>query len=131
MFEELAWFILAIILATMIASRLSASKHLPPGPFPLPIIGNAHKLAVQSPYLALTAMEKHYGKVFRLYFGSQLTIVVGGSEALKEALVTKSAEFAGRPKTHTIDVYSRNADNRLCRLLSAMADTSQDCRLRP
>ena len=109
MFEELAWFILAIIVVSMIANRFSTSKHLPPGPVPLPIIGNAHKLAVKSPYLALTAMEKHYGKVFRLYIGSQLTIVVGGAEALKEALVTKSAEFAGRPQTNTIDVYSSKA----------------------
>ena len=109
MFEEFAWFILAIIIVTMIANRFSTSKHLPPGPFPLPIIGNAHKLAGQSPYLTLTAMEKHYGKVFRLYIGSELTIVVGGAEALKEALVTKSAEFAGRPKTNTLDVYSSKA----------------------
>ena len=107
MFEELAWFILAIIVVTMIANRFSAPKNLPPGPFPLPVIGNAHKMAGQAPYRALTAMEKHYGKVFRLYIGGKLTIVVGGAEALKEALVTKSAEFAGRPKTHTLDVYSR------------------------
>ena len=109
MFEELAWFILAIIVVTMIANHFSATKQLPPGPFPLPIIGNAHKMAGQAPYLTLTAMEKHYGKVFRLYIGSKLTIVVGGVEAIKEVLVTKSAEFAGRPKANTLDVYSRNA----------------------
>ena len=109
MSQELAWFILAIIVVTMIANRFSAPKNLPPGPFPLPIIGNAHKMAGQAPYRALMAMEKHYGKVFRLYIGGKLTIVVGGAQALKEALVTKSTEFAGRPKTHTLDVYSRYA----------------------
>ena len=109
MYEELAWFILAIIVVTMIANRFSSSKNLPPGPFPLPIIGNAHKMAGQSPYRALTAMEKDYGKVFRLYIGGKLTIIAAGAEAIKEALVTKSAEFAGRPKTNTLDVYSRNA----------------------
>ena len=109
MFVELAWLILAIIVVTMVVNRFSATKQLPPGPVPLPIIGNAHKLAGKAPYLALNAMEKDYGKVFRLYIGSKLTIVVAGVEAIKEALVTKSAEFAGRPEANTLTVYSRNA----------------------
>lgn len=108
MFEEVAWFILAIILVTMIVNRFSVTKHLPPGPFPLPIIGNVHQLSAEQRHVYFRAMEKRYGHVFRVYLGSQLVIVVSGAEAVKEVLVTKSAEFGGRPSAYTMDIFSRN-----------------------
>ena len=46
--------------------------------------------------------------MFRLYLGSQLAVVVSGRKALKEALVTKSLEFAGRPNLYTATYYSHN-----------------------
>ncbi|KAJ7319209.1 hypothetical protein OS493_036372 [Desmophyllum pertusum] len=104
-FEDLAWFTLAVILVTLIVNHFAEAKNLPPGPLPLPIIGNAHKLAADSRHVDLMEMEKQYGKVFRLYLGSQLVIVVSGGNALKEVLVTKSAEFAGRPSLYTSEVY--------------------------
>ena len=101
MFEELAFFILAVILVTLIVNHFTANRNLPPGPFPLPIIGNAHKVSLDSRHVDLTTLGKQYGKVFRLYLGSQLAVVISGRKALKEALVTKPAEFAGRPNLYT------------------------------
>ena len=106
MFEELAWFLLAVILIGMIASHFSAAKNLPPGPFPLPVIGNAHKFITDSRHIDLMTMGKQYGHVFRLYLGRQLLVIVGG-KAVKEVLFTKSAQFAGRPSSYTVDIYSR------------------------
>ena len=99
MTEELAWLILAVILVTLIENHFTANRN--PGPFPLLIIGNAHNLAADSRHVDLMEMEKQYGKVFRLYLGSQLVVVVSGENALKEVLVTKSAEFAGRLSLYT------------------------------
>ena len=106
MLQEVAWFIVAVILVTLIVNHFTTTRNLPPGPFPLPIIGNAHKFKADSRHVDLTGFEKQYGKVFRLYLGSQLVVVVSGEKALKEVLVTKSAEFAGRPSFYTSDVYS-------------------------
>ena len=106
MFEELAWPILAIILVTLIISHFHGTRNLPPGPFPFPIIGNAHKLAADSRHLDLVELEKHYGKVFRLYLGRKLVVIVSGASAIKEVLVTKSAEFAGRPSLYSSEVYA-------------------------
>ena len=107
MFEELLWFILVVILVTLVVNHFTATRNLPPGPFPLPIIGNAHKLAADSRHVDLMQLEKQYGKVFRLYLGSQLVVVVSGGDALKEVLVTKSDDFAGRPSLYTTEVYSK------------------------
>lgn len=107
MLEELILLgVAVIVLITLIINHFSENKNLPPGPFPLPIIGNVHKFAPDSRHVDFMNMEKQYGNVFRLYLGSQLVVVISGT-AIKEALITKSNEFAGRPCLHTSKVYSR------------------------
>jgi len=106
MFEELAWPILAIILVTSIINHFRGTRNLPPGPFSFPIIGNAHKLAADLRHVDLMKLEKQYGKVFRLYLGSKLVVVASGPSAIKEVLVTKSAEFAGRPSLYSSEVFA-------------------------
>ena len=107
MIEQLLWFVLVVILVSVTVNYFIATKHLPPGPFPLPIIGNAHKLAANSRHVDLMQLEKQYGKVFRLYIGSQLVVVVSGGDAIQEVLVTRSSNFAGRPSIHSSEVYSK------------------------
>ena len=107
MIEELLWFVLVVILVRLAVNHFTATKHLPPGPFPIPIIGNAHKLAADTRHVDLMQLEKQYGKVFRLYLGSQLVVIVSGGDAIREVLVTKSADFAGRPSIHSAEVYSK------------------------
>ena len=107
MFAELLWAVFVIILLAMAFNEYYKAKSLPPGPFPLPMIGNALKLAADSRHVDLMEMEKQYGHVFRLYLGSQLVIIVSGVEAVKEVLVTKSTEFAGRPTVYTGEVFSQ------------------------
>ena len=123
MFEELAWLILGVILVTLVINHFTANGNLPPGPFPFPIIGNAHKLAGDSRHVDLMELEKQYGKVFRLYLGSKLVVFVSGGNALKEVLVTKSTEFAGRPSQHTTYIFSKGR-------AIILADYSPDWRLR-
>ena len=43
-------------------------------------------------------LSERYGKVYSIYIGSQPAVVLNGLQAMKEALVTQSVEFAGRPK---------------------------------
>ena len=40
---------------------------------------------------------KQYGKVFSLRLGSYKVVIAASSESVKEMLVTKSADYAGRP----------------------------------
>ena len=40
---------------------------------------------------------KKYGKVFTIYFGMTPVVVLNDLNSIKEALTTKSVDFAGRP----------------------------------
>ena len=91
----------------MATNSSSEVSRLPPGPFALPIFGNAYLMACPSKYLSFTEMEKDYGQVFRIYLGTQLAVVISG-DAIKEALVTKAVDFAGRPSLYSADVFSHD-----------------------
>ena len=76
-------------------------KNYPPGPFPLPFIGNLRKLG-EKPYLTFIDLAKVYGDVFSVSLGMQRIVIINKIEPAKEALITKSVEFAGRPTTNYI-----------------------------
>ncbi|XP_052028301.1 cytochrome P450 2C29 isoform X2 [Apodemus sylvaticus] len=69
---------------------------LPPGPNPLPIIGNLLQIDVKKFSQSLSNFSKTYGPVFTLYLGSKPTVILYGYEAVKEALIDHGEEFAGR-----------------------------------
>ncbi|XP_061403357.1 cytochrome P450 1B1-like [Lethenteron reissneri] len=68
----------------------------PPGPFAFPIVGNSLQLGPM-PHLTLTAMAQRYGPVFRIHLGHEPVVVLTGEEIIREALVKRGTEFAGRP----------------------------------
>ena len=69
-------------------------KQYPPGPWPLPIIGNLHLLG-NAPHKALRRLAKKYGPVMSFSFGSQRMVVIQGIKEAKEMLVTKGQFSAG------------------------------------
>ncbi|KAB0348505.1 hypothetical protein FD754_013362 [Muntiacus muntjak] len=76
---------------------------LPPGPTPLPIIGNLIQLNFKDIPASLSKLAKQYGPVYTLYLGSQTTVVLHGYEAVKEALIDQGDEFLGRGPIPIID----------------------------
>uniref|UniRef100_A0A8C3X9V1 Cytochrome P450 n=1 Tax=Catagonus wagneri TaxID=51154 RepID=A0A8C3X9V1_9CETA len=71
-------------------------RRLPPGPTPLPIIGNLMQLNLKDIPASLSKLAKRYGPVYTLYLGPQLTVVLHGYEVMKEALIDQGDEFLGR-----------------------------------
>ncbi|KAK4481521.1 hypothetical protein RD792_012422 [Penstemon davidsonii] len=72
-----------------------SSKHLPPGPYPLPIIGNLLQLG-KNPHHSLTKLSKIYGPLMHLKLGSVHTIVVSSPEIAKQILQKHDHTFPGR-----------------------------------
>ncbi|XP_012621903.1 cytochrome P450 2C18-like [Microcebus murinus] len=69
---------------------------LPPGPTPLPIIGNILQIDVKNMKKTISNFSKVYGPVFTVYFGMKPAVVLHGYEAVKEALIDHGEEFSGR-----------------------------------
>ncbi|KAM9701566.1 cytochrome P450 2C9-like isoform 4-T7 [Dama dama] len=87
---------LCSLLLLSLWKQSSGRGKLPPGPTPLPILGNILQLDVKDISKSLNNLSKVYGPVFTLYFGMKPMVVLHGYEAVKEALIDLGEEFSGR-----------------------------------
>ncbi|KAG0469626.1 hypothetical protein HPP92_016326 [Vanilla planifolia] len=65
--------------------RRVAKYKLPPGPTPLPLIGNLHQLG-ELPHHSLHRLSQKYGPVMLLYLGQLPTLIISGAKAASEVL---------------------------------------------
>ncbi|XP_011787366.1 PREDICTED: cytochrome P450 2C9-like [Colobus angolensis palliatus] len=87
---------LCCLLLLSLWRQRSGRGKFPPGPTPLPVIGNILKIDIKDVSKSLTNLSKVYGPVFTLYFGLERMVVLHGYEVVKEALIDLGEEFSGR-----------------------------------
>nr|XP_061806329.1 cytochrome P450 2K1-like [Nerophis lumbriciformis] len=96
-----------LLLAAYVAWRSAFSQpdHLrasePPGPRPLPLLGNLLHLNLRAPHRTLLEMSKKYGPVFTFHLGPKKVVVLAGYQTVKEALVEHAEEFGEREPLNT------------------------------
>lgn len=100
--------LLILLVAVYVASTLWQLRCLPPGPFPLPLLGNLLSIEQNRPYADLAKMAKKYGKLLRIHMGTRKVIVINSYELAREALITKSKDFAGRPCHYFGNIFGRD-----------------------
>nr|XP_056705941.1 cytochrome P450 2M1-like [Euleptes europaea] len=72
-------------------------RRFPPGPSPLPMIGNLWLLGFCLEGKALMKLASIYGNVFTVWIGETPVVVLNGYKAISEGLI--SEELSGRPLT--------------------------------
>ncbi|XP_058235501.1 steroid 21-hydroxylase isoform X2 [Hemibagrus wyckioides] len=77
-----------------------------PGPPSLPFLGNMFELSQDHLPLYLTELARRYGNIYRLRCGSTTMVILNSSKVIREALVKKWSDFAGRPHSYTADKVS-------------------------
>ncbi|NXP96789.1 CP2K6 protein, partial [Vidua macroura] len=96
--------VLVLILAFLSILKMAGSwnnnrrQNFPPGPRPLPLIGNLLLFDLKRPYRTYLQLSKIYGPVFSVQMGHRKVVVISGYETVKEALVKQADAFAERPK---------------------------------
>ncbi|XP_061469312.1 cytochrome P450 2H1-like [Rhineura floridana] len=76
--------------------KVSGRERLPPGPYPLPLVGNILQLDTRDFPRSLEKLSLTYGSVFTIYLGSQPAVVLYGHEVVTEALLAQGDEFSAR-----------------------------------
>ncbi|WJX63584.1 hypothetical protein P8452_48450 [Trifolium repens] len=77
----------------------------PPGPSPLPIIGNLHLLGTL-PHRTLQSLSKKYGPIMSFQLGQVPAIIISSSKAAESFLKTHDINFASRPKIKASELLS-------------------------
>ncbi|XP_020597702.1 geraniol 8-hydroxylase-like isoform X2 [Phalaenopsis equestris] len=87
------FFVTAI--AILLRRRSSRNLALPPGPRPLPLLGNLLELG-QNPHRSFALLARTHGPVMYLKLGSLHTVVISSPASAKEVFITKDHSTCGR-----------------------------------
>ncbi|XP_073693302.1 cytochrome P450 2K1-like [Garra rufa] len=93
-------FLLLLVLYWMSCdSKSNKEGKKPPGPKPLPLLGNLLILDLTRPFDSLCELSKTYGNIFQVFLGPKKVVVLVGHKTVKEALVNYADEFGERDIT--------------------------------
>ncbi|XP_009763139.1 geraniol 8-hydroxylase isoform X1 [Nicotiana tabacum] len=102
----LAWTLIQCISCLSISNR--SNKKFPPGPIPLPLIGNLHNILGDQPHQSLAKLAEKYGPIISLRLGQITTVVISSSAVAKEVIQKQDLAFSSRTipdAIHALDHY--------------------------
>ncbi|XP_055107055.1 cytochrome P450 2G1 [Symphalangus syndactylus] len=94
---------LSCLLILIAWKRMNKAGKLPPGPTPIPFLGNLLQVQTEATFQSFMKLREKYGPVFTVYMGPRPVVVLCGHEAVKEALVDQADEFSGRGELASIE----------------------------
>ncbi|KAF8756304.1 hypothetical protein HU200_011125 [Digitaria exilis] len=71
-------------------------SHLPPGPWPLPIIGNMLHINRNLPHRSLARLAERYGPLMSIRLGTSLFVVASSPSTARDILHRHNASLSGR-----------------------------------
>ncbi|GFF43267.1 fumitremorgin C synthase [Aspergillus lentulus] len=78
--------------------ELRRQKRLPPGPMPLPLIGNLHQHRTTEPWVQYQEWHKKLGPIIKLEMGQRTVIVLGNHETVNELLNRRGKVYCSPPR---------------------------------
>ncbi len=111
---EIDWwsFSLATSLLIVIYYAFSWNNRIKtiPGPRTLPFIGNIHQLDTQKVHETLRCWAKQYGEIYKFNIFGQEMVVVNSEKGIREMLIFKSTDFAGRASSFRVNYFLKGSD---------------------
>ncbi|KAI0642012.1 CyP450 monooxygenase [Trametes meyenii] len=109
-------FFALLVLALLALRRVhnwkkrTRGRPLPPGPEPLPIVGNALDMPKIKPWLGFRDLRRQYGDLVYLRVFGQHLIVIGKAELAFEFLEKRSASTSDRPLNPVVDLSGQGSN---------------------
>ncbi|XGW12359.1 hypothetical protein V3C99_013232 [Haemonchus contortus] len=103
-------FILPPIAAFVFHQFYWRRRNLPPGPVPLPLIGNTLSIDMRNPAKTFSSWHALYGPIYTVWLPHPM-IVMASHEVLKEALIRQGPAFAGRPSGYIWSMFTKNPEH--------------------
>ena len=91
------WAILAILLSLFL-SDIYTWYYLPPGPFPVPFIGNILSITPDKFYVRLEQWSHIYGPIYTIWIGRSPRIIVTDPEITSDLLSRRGSKYSSRPR---------------------------------
>ena len=98
----------ALILLHQLYYRLRF--RLPPGPRPLPVVGNLYDIKPVR-FRCFADWASTYGPIISVWFGTTLNVVVCNTELAKEVLKEKDQQLADRHRSRSAAKFSRDGQD--------------------
>jgi hypothetical protein len=94
------------LLALVIVKRWTTRRklNLPPGPQPLPLIGNVLDLPWEKEWLTYRAWNEEYGDVVCIDALGQKIVILGSATAVDDLMEKRGAIYSDRPATTMLDL---------------------------
>ncbi|XP_055041785.2 cytochrome P450 2J2 [Misgurnus anguillicaudatus] len=93
-------FVVFLLLVDVIKNK--NPYNFPPGPWPLPFLGNVF---TEMDFKTMDKLTEVYGKIFSLKVGGHKMVIVSGYKLVKEALIGQIDCFVDRPKIPLFDKF--------------------------
>ncbi|MCJ1311157.1 hypothetical protein MMC25_004827 [Agyrium rufum] len=71
---------------------------MPPGPIPLPFVGNKYSLPPTKPWIKFQEWSKQYGPIFTVWIGRRPTLVISDPNIAVDLLEKRSNKYSSRPR---------------------------------
>ncbi|KAH7928189.1 cytochrome P450 [Leucogyrophana mollusca] len=102
-----AWSALALLSVTWAWLKVTkkGKAPLPPGPRPLPLVGNLFSVDRTRPWLTYTEWGKRYGELLTVRLFGQVYIVINSAKVAKALVERHSAVYSDRPTIATTKLF--------------------------
>jgi cytochrome P450 len=106
----MAFSALIVIPAVILAHDILQWLRLPPGPTPIPFIGNKLDIPESQPWVQFEKWSKQYGPVFTLWIGRKPTLIISDPQIAVDLMEKRSNKYSSRPRMVVMgEVYNGNS----------------------
>ncbi|KIJ22420.1 hypothetical protein M422DRAFT_277159 [Sphaerobolus stellatus SS14] len=79
--------------------RNESAGNLPPGPLPLPIVGNHYQIPQNKPWETYSRWKQEYGDIIHIADFRNRMIILNSAKVTMDLLDQKSTIYSSRPQT--------------------------------